>query len=324
MPNTYNELLVDILEKYDGTNKKGLSNSLEEILNKYNISSKDKEPSSSSDSEEKIHYFLACKKMEGLSDSTLKNYGYILKNFFLVINKPTNLINILDLRTYINKKATTVKASSLEPIIWALKSFFGWLLSEGYLETNPTAKLKVAKRESRIREGLTIESIEKLRNACNTPRERALLELFLSTGCRVSELVELKISNVKNGSIKVVGKGSKERFVYINEKAMMYLNLYLKSRPIESDYLFISHRKPYDFISTRTMEKEISNIGKRVDIKVFCHLLRHTFATTLINNGAPIHVVQLLLGHESPNTTEIYAKMSEDNIRNQYNKYGMI
>ena len=300
-----------------------LVNILDEVLNEYKI-----EPKTNAlittDIPEKTYYFLSCKRLEGLSEGTLKNYYYTLKDLSQGLYKPVHLITTVDLRIYVNNKSKNLKPSSLEPIIWTIKSFFAWLQDEEYISKNPAKKLKPPKRDKNVREYLSVEQVEVIRNNCSDPRDRALVEFFLSTGCRVSEIVGLRVKDISDGAIKVKGKGNKERYVYINKKAMMYLKIYLKGRNVESEYIFISQKKPNNYIKSRSIERVINKIGERSEIELYPHLFRHTFASQLLQNGASLKAVQDLLGHEQATTTQVYAKLNDRNIRNEHLQYAVI
>ena len=159
--------------------------------------------------------------------------------------------------------------------------------------------------------------------SCKTKRDKALVEFLYATGCRVSEAVEVNISDLdfNEMSLYVVGKGDKERKVYFNERAKVILKDYLSSRSDDCPALFATSRAP-SRLGRNSILREISKAGKRMDppLHTYPHLLRHTFATHAINAGIPIEVVQVLLGHESPATTAIYAKVSNSKIKQEYRK----
>ena len=184
---------------------------------------------------------------------------------------------------------------------------------EEYITKNPSKQLKVPKLVKSLRNGLTVEQVEHIRMNCETARERAIVEFLLSTGCRVGELVGLKHTDIIDNSIKVLGKGNKERVVYLNQKAILYLKMYLKGRNHESDYMFIATKKPFKYLGERSIQNEINNIGERVRLNLYPHIFRHTFACSFLENGGSLKELQELLGHEDANTTAIYGK-NECNI----------
>jgi integrase/recombinase XerD len=296
-----------------------LKDAIEVILNDYDIVSK-KHEVVTTDIPEKTYYYLASKKLEGLSFKTLKNYKYILDQFALSNYKTVSNLTEIDIKLYLSKVIDELANTTYETYIACLKSFFGWLQDEEYIKKNPMRNIKYPKRDKNLRKPLKLEEIEKLRDSCISLRERAILEFLLATGCRVDEVVGLRISDIDWGKLqfRVVGKGSKERICYITDKANYHVQKYLLSRNDNSNYLFVGKRKPYNYLKIRAIEKEMTVIGDRVNIHVFPHLLRHTFATVLLQSGAKLEVVQELLGHESPKTTQVYAKLNTQIIHNQY------
>jgi integrase/recombinase XerD len=194
---------------------------------------------------------------------------------------------------------------------------------EEYILKSPMRKIKSIKPEKRLRKALTLEELEKIRDTCNTFRERALLEFFYSTGCRLEEVMKLNKNDIdwQDLSTKVIGKGNKERTVFINAKAKLYLQKYLMSRLDNDEALFTTVRKPYRRMQRRAIEREISNIGKRIGIHIYPHLIRHTTATCMLHNGAELYEVQRVLGHEYPSTTQIYAQIADEAVKNAHRKY---
>lgn len=277
-----------------------------------------------SDIEDKLQMYLAVKKLDGLSDKTLYNYRLNLLAFAGFINKPIAAVNVNDIRMYLAVKSRGMKASSLNGIISTLKSFFGWLYNEEYIPKNPMTKIKQTKEPKRVRHAMTEEEVELLRQACKTDRERALIELLISTGCRLSEVVGMNKEHVSwyEMSMFVIGKGNKERKVYFSTKAKILLKKYLNGRTDDNPALFVTERRPYRRIQGRGIQVIIHKIAERAGFEksVFPHLFRHSFATHKLNSGMSLPVLQRLMGHESPDVTLIYAELSEENIRHEYKK----
>lgn len=173
---------------------------------------------STSDIEEKSRLYVACKKLEGLSNKTLYNYMLFLKGFDEYFHKPCSTITTMDLRIFLDFKSKGKKASTVNNYITNLKNFFGWLQNEEYIVSNPAAKLKLAKTPKLILEGYKSDNLERLRDACKDIREKAIFELIESTACRVSEISTATIDNINwaERSLKVKGKGNKEREVYFS------------------------------------------------------------------------------------------------------------
>lgn len=238
------------------------------------------------DLKEKIRLFIDGKKLEGLSEkTTLKGYTIELRIFSKYVNKATSEITTSDIREFLGR-FSHLKQSSISGKISVLKSFFGWLFTEEIIERDPTRKIKSPKKEKRLVKALNTEHFEMLRENCQTRRERAMIEMFYSTGCRLTELRELDIEDIdwQNLTVNVIGKGSKERKVYLSFKAMYHLKKYLTERKDNNQALFVTERKPYERLSTRGFQREIKSIAKRSGIpkNVHPHILRHTFATDLL------------------------------------------
>lgn len=296
---------------------------VEEVLYKYDITPQET-ALVASDIEDKIQIYIASKRLDGLSEKTLKNYNYELIKFASCLVKPISTVTAIDLRMYIAARCKNMKASSTNGQITILKSFFSWLFDEEYIPKNPMSKIKQTKEPKRVRQPLSDEEIELLRQACRTNREMAIVEFLISTGCRLAEIVGINISDIDwhEMSLLVIGKGNKQRKVYFNVKTKILLQNYIKSRKGDDPALFTSIRFPFKRIGNRAIEREIDKITKRAgfDKSVYPHLFRHSFATHNINSGMPLHIIQALMGHESTSTTLVYAKLNEENIRHEYKK----
>jgi site-specific recombinase XerD len=195
---------------------------------------------------EKIELYLSSIKLEGLSNKTLKGYKSELMLFSRFCQKATALVTTADVRSYL-ASFDKAKISTIGQKLSVLKSFFGWLVKEEILLRNPTSKIKLPKTPKRLPKGLSIEELETVRESCETLRERALIEVFYSTGCRLSEIANMSKSdiNLQSMSAKVIGKGNKERVVYLSIKALHHLKKYLNSRKDDCEAVFVTERKPY-------------------------------------------------------------------------------
>ena len=296
---------------------------IEEVLYGYTVSTNETSLVTS-DIEEKAQMFIAIKRLDGMSEKTLKNYSYTLRKFADFFHKPVISITTMDIRMFLAQYSQGKKASTVNSIIFTFKSFFSWLVTEEYIIKNPMMKIKATKVPKRVRKALSHEELEKLKQATMTLREKALIEFISSTGCRVSEVegVDIKDIDWNNCTLNVIGKGNKERKVYFSIKAKLLLNQYLKSRNDENSALFVSGKYPYNRLGTRSIEREVANVAERagIDKAVFPHLLRHTMATHALNNGMSMPVLQSILGHEQASTTQIYAQLTDDNIQYEYRR----
>lgn len=258
--------------------------------------------------------------LEGLSEETIKNKCYTLKALNRYLEKDIDKISVADLKMYILHKQARCKRNTLNTIIITIKAFFNFLCDEGYIEVNPSRKLKKVKETKRLRKSLNDITLEQVRLTCSNKRDRALIEFSYSTGLRVSELVKLDINDLDftSNKLSVIGKGNKERFVMFSDIAKFYIKQYLNERRDDNPALFVSIKKPYNRIGKRGIEKIFTKIKDTLGMKeLYPHLLRHTFATKLAAT-ADITVVQKLLGHSSINTTMVYTEINDDKVNYQY------
>lgn len=266
--------------------------------------------------------------------NTINSYMYELKAYQLYF-KNKNILNITndDLKKYIQKSSTKSENTSISHKITVLKNFYNFLLDDGLINKNPCTSLKMPKKAKLLPIYLTIEEINKLLDLkLDNPydyRDKAILELLYATGIRISELVNLKISNIdfKEDLIRVLGKGSKERIIPITDEAKSHLDKYIYTyRPIilknkNTEFVFlnrygkpISRQSVFKFIKLECLKK-----GIKKDISP--HTIRHTFATHLLQNGADLRVIQELLGHSDITTTQIYAHLVNEQLKNDYDEY---
>lgn len=298
---------------------------LNEILKGYTILREADEEKS--DLKKRISYYLGAKRIDGLSPRTLANYQYTLDMFSERVNKSVSKITADDIRGYISylSEARGLRETSLQTHISVLRAFFSWLLMEERIKKNPMLKIRSLKLDKKnARQALSVEELERLRDACKGYREKALVEFLVSTGCRLSEVAQLNVADLdfNNRSVMVTGKGNKERPVYFSIRARLMLQEYIKERK-GGEGLFVSSKTPYLPLKPRAIQRIIHGLSVRagLDARVHPHLLRHTFATHALNSGMDVTAIQQLLGHENISTTQIYAAMNEDVIRHQYNKY---
>jgi site-specific recombinase XerD len=296
---------------------------LEEVLSNYEIQRrtlKDIE----NDLAEKVEIYLSARAIEGLSDLTLQGAEGELKRFAEYVNKPTVQITTADIRKYLASDKQWMM-STVDNKLSKIKTFFGWLVREEILLRDPSAKIKPPKKPKRLPKALNIEELELVRESCKTLRERALMEVMYSTGCRLSEIMNMKINDISGTemSAKVIGKGDKERVVYLTPKAMYHLRKYLESRNDDCEYLFVTDHKPARKMANRTIERIIDKIQSRAKIskKLTPHVFRHTAATLMMENGADLADVQQILGHENPSTTLVYAHVSEERKKQAHKRY---
>jgi len=272
--------------------------------------------------------FIIAKKIEGGSEHSIRTSSLQITKMFYTLNKDIKEITTNDIRAYLYhlQQQTGIMNSSLDTIRSILMAFFSWSAAEGYLDKNPMITIKPIKSTSKVVEPFNDYELEKLRLACKDVREQLIIELFATTGCRVSELANIQLSNIDwaTGAVKIIGKGNKERFIYLNAKTSLFIEKYLRERKVGEDTnsLFLGSRYPCKRLDTPAVEKIVKQIGARAGVNdVHCHRLRHTFATNMIKRGVPVTHVQKMLGHSNINTTMIYAKIEDSDIRIAHEKF---
>jgi site-specific recombinase XerD len=281
------------------------------------------------DNSDKINMFLATLSIEGKSDKTIKAYKCEYRVFFSAVNKNFRDVTTNDVRMYLAHCKTVRKNSdtTLNNRIHMLMSLFKWLTTEEYISRNPMLKIHIVKTEKRVKEVLSDEQAEMIRCSCDKERDLAIIDILVSTGMRVGELVKLNRSDIDfvNGQCIVYGKGKKERPVYLNGKAKVHLMWYLEQRTDSNPALFVGLKEPHERLTesgVRAMMSKLCETNKVSNLHLHPHKLRRTMATNMINRGAPAEHVQKILGHASVQTTlECYCNMSTQVIKEAYRKY---
>ncbi len=274
--------------------------------------------------EQVIKKFIISKTVAGMTERTIKYYSSLLNFIFERISKPINLITSDDIKLYLAKRQVWDKISDTTAgNEWRiLSSFYGWLHKEEIIEKNPMFKVDKPKQRKKKKKAFSSMECELIRNACKDVRERAVIEVLFSTWCRVSEIQQMDRTDIEGDSMTVLGKGEKERTVYLNSKAQLAINNYLESRKDDNVALFVSHDKPYSRLSKSWIEVMCRELGKRAGVEnVHPHRFRRTGATMALRGGMPIEKVSFLLGHESIETTQIYLDMNEDEAKQAHKKY---
>lgn len=316
--NEINEIDESVISK--------LKNVLYIVLNDYDFSLKncDLAPIYNDEKSKAINMFFVTKKVEGCTDNTLRYYQTVLNTFFQKITCPLNEIAADTIRYYIATRSMNDRLSkaSQDNELRVLKSFFNWCSSEGYIEKPPTMNMKPIKQEKRLKKALSEREIEMLRGASKNIRDKAIIDVLYSTGVRCSELIGMNRSDIENDEIIIFGKGEKERIVYLNARAKLSLDEYLKTRTDNNNALFVSLKKPFKRIGKSCIERTLRELGYSVNINnVHPHRFRRTAATIALNRGMPIEQVSQMLGHAKIETTTIYARSSNENVKNSHKKF---
>lgn len=322
-----NQILGQAILEMPDINQMALRNILLTTLHPYHIELAETALALQDDMQYHINIFIASKRLEGLSPATLYNYQLLLSDFADVVRKNAKEVTTMDIRAYLAlaMRDRGIIAATADSYSSKIKSFFAWLVDEELIDKDPAHKIKSAKLPKRERIALTDSELEILKDACITLREKALVEIAFSTGCRVAELAGMDIGKISWGdqSIKVIGKGNKERTVYFNGRAGVHLKKYLDSRIFTGGPVWITSKLPHNRMSTRSLQREIETIKNRtnIDKPVHPHILRHSFATQAVRAGMPLQSIQGLLGHSSVATTQIYTKIDKETLKNDHRKY---
>lgn len=266
-----------------------------------------------------IKLYLLCRMAEGMKKASMENVRATLKHFAEYVNKPLKDVTTNDIRGFLAhyQMTSNAKACTVEKKREHIKTFFTWCVLEDHIAKNPAIRVATIKAPRSDRHAITEEQLEYCRMACKTLRDKALLEVLYSTGARVSEIARLEKNDVNwtAGSIKVFGKNSEYYTVFLNAKAKVALKNYLDSRKDNNRALFVTERGS-NKISSAAVRNAIEAIGERagLDVTLSPHVLRHTMATTALRHGARIEIVQKMLNHKNPSTTQIYAEMCMDDV----------
>ena len=287
-----------------------------------------------------LDYSHYLKIERGLSSHTLKNYIRDVKKLISFLNKKkisSSPIAIKDevIQQFIYEIAKEISPRSQARIISGLRSYFNYLIFENYRASNPTDLIETPKIGVKLPDTLSEQEINNLISAIDLSkaegeRNRAMLETMYSCGLRVSELIDLKISDLffDEGFIKIVGKGNKERFIPIHFSAQKYIILYmneirkqLKIKKGFEDTLFLNRRGKS--LSRQMIFMILKDLAIKIDLnkKISPHTFRHSFATHLLKNGADLRAIQQMLGHESITTTEVYVHLDTSYLKEIVEKY---
>ena len=273
-----------------------------------------------------VDLFISAKRVEGCSAKSLKYYSVTIATMLSAIQKDIRHINTDDLREYLTEYQNGKHASkvTIDNIRRILSSFFSWLEDEDYIVKSPVRRIHKVKSTSTIKEIYSDESLETMRDNCVTIRDLAIIDMLASTGMRVGEMVLLNREDVdfQERECVVLGKGDKERPVYFDARTKLHLQQYLDSRIDDNPALFVSLKAPYNRLKIGGVEVRIRELGRRLGIKkAHPHKFRRTLATTVIDKGMPIEQLQTLLGHARIDTTLMYAKVKQSNVKLAHRKY---
>ena len=276
---------------------------------------------------EYMDMFISAKRIEGCSERTLAYYKSTIEHMLITITKPLRQVQTDDSRTYLAEYQLINNCSktTIDNIRRNLSSFFSWLEAEDYIIKSPIRRIHKIRTGSKVKETLSEECIEKLRDSCLHIRDLAMIDLLYSTGIRVGELVNLNIGdiNFEERECIVYGKGNKQRKVYFDAKSKVHLKQYLEQRTDYNEALFVTLDNPFERLKISGVEIRFRKLGQLalLDQKVHPHKFRRSMATRAIDKGMPIEQVQKLLGHQQIDTTMHYAMVNQSNVKISHRKF---
>ena len=276
--------------------------------------------------EEFLKMFLDAKKIEGCSDRTINYYRVTIEHFLCNIDTAIRKITTEEIREYLAdyQKRNNCTNVTIDNVRRNISSFFSWLEEEDYILKSPMKRIHKIKTKVVVKNVISDEGIEKLRDNCLELRDLAIIDLLYSTGIRVGELVNLNIDDIDldGRECVVYGKGDKERRVYFDAKAKVHIKSYIESRSDDNEALFVTLDSPHERLKISGVEIRLRQLGRRLNIdRVHPHKFRRTMATRAIDKGMPIEQVQKILGHSQIDTTMQYAMVNQTNVKTSHQKY---
>lgn len=296
-----------------------------------------------------IKRFVLAKAVAGCSERTVKQYSNEIWRYLRAIGKDADTVTSNDVQCYIAQLLINGNSKSyVDTVRRYLSSFYSFLLKEEMITKNPMLKVDKIKYHAEKESAFDDFEIEKIRAACANSREKAIVELLLSTGCRASEAVNIKITDIEDDTITVFGKGGKFRKVYLNAKSIVSIQAYLSERKDTNPYLFPAgiqaktdvalmgkyrslqgkwYMHPELVSQSECLNKEsinscVKKIGKRAGVEnVHTHRFRRTCATSALRRGMTIELVSKMLGHEEIATTQIYLDLHEEDLKHAHSKF---
>lgn len=273
-----------------------------------------------------MEMFLTAKRIEGCSERTLQYYRMTIEHMICKVQIPLRKVTTEDLRQYLSdyQQINDCSKVTVDNIRRNISSFFSWLEEEDYILKSPMKRIHKIKSKVVVKEVISDECIETLRDGCSNLRDKAIIDLLYSTGIRVGELVNLNIADVdfEERECVVFGKGDKERRVYFDAKAKIHLKEYLESRTDNNPALFVTLDAPCNRLRISGVEIRMRELGRKLNVdKLHPHKFRRTMATRAIDKGMPIEQVQKILGHSQIDTTMQYAIVNQLNVKAAHRKF---
>lgn len=278
------------------------------------------------DNSEYLKMFLDAKKVEGCSERTLQYYRVTIERMIKYTSVPVRKITTEDMRYYLSEyqKLNNCGKVTVDNVRRNISSFFSWLEEENHILKSPMKRIHKIKTNQQVKDIITDEEIEKLRDGCSCNRDLAMVDLLYSTGIRVGELVNLNIADIDFEAREgvVFGKGGKERKVYFDAKAKLHLQAYIEERNDDNPALFVTLDSPHDRLKISGVEIRMRELGRSINLmRIHPHKFRRTMATRAIDKGMPIEQVQRILGHSQIDTTMQYAMVNQSNVKTSHQRF---
>lgn len=273
-----------------------------------------------------LKMFLDAKRIEGCSERTLNYYRTTVEHLISQIETGVRKISTEEIREYLSnyQKRNSCSNVTIDNIRRNISSFFSWLEEEDYILKSPMKRIHKIKTKTVVKNIISDEGIEKLRDNCKEKRDLAIIDLLYSTGIRVGELVNLNIEDIdlEGRECIVYGKGDKERRVYFDAKAKVHLKEYIDARTDNNEALFVTLDEPHNRLKISGVEIRLRKLGRMLDLdRIHPHKFRRSMATRAIDKGMPIEQVQKILGHSQIDTTMQYAMVNQSNVKTSHQKY---
>ena len=275
---------------------------------------------------EYLQMFLDAKKIEGCSERTLQYYRVTVERMLQSTTTPIRKICTEEIRSYLSgyQQINGCGKVTVDNIRRNISSFFSWLEEEDYILKSPMRRIHKIKTKQQVKETISDEAIEQLRDHCACARDLAMIDLLYSTGIRVGELVNLNIDDIdlEGRECIVYGKGDKERRVYFDAKAKVHLKDYINTRTDKNKALFVTLDAPHDRLKISGVEIRLRKLGRKLSLeRIHPHKFRRSMATRAIDKGMPIEQVQKILGHSQIDTTMQYAMVNQTNVKASHQKF---
>lgn len=300
--------------------------------------------------EDLLKKFMVVKAVKGCSQRTIENYQHNISRALMRLRKPATEVTVDDIRWYIAARMKDgVSAVTCNNELRALSSFYTWMRDDEIITSNPVMRNGKIKAPKEKKFAFTEDDVELMRANLRDWREKAIFELLLSTGCRVSELVSIRIKDLREDSVNILGKGNKYRLVYINARAKLAIENYLAERKDTNPFLFPKgkgimaeggkyaahgikeahnwYKYPElvvdnDHTGTSSIENFVRELGRKCGVEnVHPHRFRRTCATFALRRGMSLELVSRMLGHENVATTQIYLDIGDEDLKAAHRRY---